>query len=332
MNAEQIRSFCQILGAKIGPSKRKGWVEICCPLAEFRHPKGRDRTPSFGIQLAPGRPSKAHCFSCGFSGTPGDIILELRHRKGRNSGIDFKTAYALAETDENLAGMEMQYAEQEPDDVVKKPVHYFPEKWLGTFPHCEEIEEGLEYCASRATPLSVIKKLDLRYDPLEQRVCFPVRDFDGALVGLHGRMIVSKKKYKPRFPGDEYLKYRMYVHAKQNNPVFWLGEEWVDLDKPVVVTESVFDLSRVFEVYQNVVCPLTADFSAEKAKRLRGASYLITLFDGDLAGRKGTVKLKRNLREVRFSNIALDEGVDPGECSPKLIKELLNPFIQNIYS
>ena len=73
--------------------------------------------------------------------------------------------------------------------------------------------------------------LDLRYDPIERRVCFPIRDFTGALVGLHGRAIDK----------DTTLKYRMYTVYKQKNPMIWYGEHWVDFDKPVLLVESVFD-------------------------------------------------------------------------------------------
>jgi DNA primase len=322
MNAEQIRSFCQVLGIRVSASRRKGWVEIPCPLAEWRHPSGRDKNPSFGIQVVNGRSSRAHCFSCGFSGTPGDVILELWHRLGRDTKLDLKAAYELAEDDETNGGVDFAYLPED-EDSGEKPVHYFPEKWLNTFPHCEDAEEALMYCASRATPLRIIKKMDLRYDPIERRVCFPVRDFAGKLVGLHGRLI--KKK-----PKEDDLKYRMYTHHKQNNPKFWLGEHHLNLEEPVVIGESVFDYSRILEVYQNTASPLTADFSYEKCQRLMDATHIITMFDGDLAGRKAAQKVKRSLPKVRVTSVYLQDGVDPGEMKPEAIKKLLSPYLGSI--
>src|SRR5438309_897261 len=110
MNLEQIRTFCSILGVKVHASRRTGWAEIPCPLAFDRHLKGKDKNPSFGIQITkPGRISKAHCFSCSWSGAPGDLVEELRHLLGKNYGIDFKTAYELAHEDDAGGVLELAY-------------------------------------------------------------------------------------------------------------------------------------------------------------------------------------------------------------------------------
>jgi len=259
-----------------------------------------------------------NCFSCGYSGQPGDLVEELRHLLGKTCGIDFKTAYELAHEDDAGGVLETAYAEEELQHKSNR-LWGFSEEWLSTFPLCTGMEDGMDYCAERKIPEWVVEKLALRYDPIEKRVAFPVRDFDGALVGLHGRSIEQKPD----------LRYRMYTYKGHNNPVVWYGENWVDLDRPVLVVESVFDLSRVFQVYQNTICPLTADFSYEKAQRLRDASRIINMFDGDKAGRVGASKLRKLLPKVPFSDILLEDDLDPALLSLKTIRSLVNPHIQN---
>lgn len=323
MNNTQIKKFCKALRVQTSSDKTKGWVQAPCPLARYTHQSGKDSNPSFGIEIKNGRSSTAHCFTCGFAGDLVELIIQLRYLAGKNSGFDFKQALKLAEADEQGGGMDLAYAEEEMEEA-KDETWYFPQKWLDTFPDCENSEKGLLYCESkRDLPLWVIRDLDLKYDPVEKRVCFPIRDEEGALIGLHGRGV--NKKVKPL--------YRMYTYPLKkghNNPKYWYGEEWVDWNKPVVVVESVFDLASVYRVYRNVICPLTAEVSKQKIQRIQDALFLILMFDSDKPGRKASYKIKKQLSHISIADIRLPEGQDPGDLSIPKIKKILKPHLDNV--
>ena len=128
---------------------------------------------------------------------------------------------------------------------------------------------AMDYLATRPVSPALAAALDLRADTAEGRVCFPVRDFQGVLRGLHGRAIA----------GGTSPRYRMYSQAGRNNPLIWLGEHWVDRTRPVVVVEGPFDLASVYRVYRNVASPLFANPPAEKILRMADALEQITFLD-----------------------------------------------------
>lgn len=332
MNAAQIRKFCRSLGIKVSVDKTKGWITAQCPLASWTHEKRRDDNPSFGIKVKPGRPSQAHCFTCGFAGDIMDLVLELKARAGKDSRMDLKLAGELAEDDEEGGGLELSYAEEDEKQEAQNTIEYFSEHWCNSFPVCTKSESGLSYFESRGVPRWVVDELGIRFDPNEKRVCFPIRDADKNLVGLHGRAIDDKTKPK----------YRMYTNlypAKnhKNNPVFWYGEEWVNWEDPVVIVESVFDLTSVYRVYKNVICPLTAEISIKKIERIKDAFSIILILDSDKAGRKAAYKIKSNIYRIKKTmpytkiiDVKLPPGKDPGDLSAAKISTILKPLLENM--
>lgn len=266
-----------------------------------------------------------NCFTCGFGGDLMDLVIELKFYAGKSSGMNLKLAEELAEDDEEGGGLELSYIEDDEEEGDKDETVYFFEQWLDSFPECTKSRAGLAYFESRGVPRWVVEELGIRYDPNEKRVCFPIRNNAGHLVGLHGRSI--NDKIKP--------KYRMYTHTYplkggSNNPKYWYGEEWVDWDEPVVVVESVFDLTSVYRVYKNVICPLTAEISVKKIKRIQDALYIILMLDSDKAGRKASYKIKKNLPHITIKEIKLPKGEDPGDLSVSQLSKKLNPLLDNV--
>jgi len=293
---------------------------MSCPLAAWRHDTGIDRNPSFGVYVHEKKPSRAFCFSCGFTGDLMDVVLEIKQNTGKSDQIDFKQAMRLAEADGTKEGLELAYYTEAKTD---KDIYFFNEHWLSSFMSCVDSEDGLNYCLKRGVPTWVVRELGLVYDSSESRVCFPIRDFDGRLVGLHGRSTNDNVQPVYRMYTDTYP-----VKGGRTNPDCWFGESTVQLDYPVVVVESVFDYARVYEVYKNVVCPLTASVNERKILRLQDSLFLIKMMDADKAGRSLSYKLKKTLLNVPQKDIYLPEGKDPADLTSsqvrKYIKSVLN--------
>jgi DNA primase len=165
----------------------------------------------------------------------------------------------------------------------------------------------------------VATELGVVADTSQQRVCFPVRDFSGKLVGLHGRGI--KNGADP--------KYRMYLQAGRNNQIAWLGESWVDLEKPIVVVEGPVDLASVYRVYRNVVSPLFANPGFAKIQRMADALEQVIFLDRGKGGDAGREKFRRSLsKDQTLHFVRPPEGrKDPGECSIAELKSMLAPFV-----
>ncbi len=299
---EPIARYLSALGSKVSPNQnRHGWVVAQCPLGPWRHKHGVDKHPSFGVKLEQGQgPAPVHCFSCGFSGDQYDLLLALRehvkqdaataaafYAPGEQEAWHARIAQAVQTFALNPNGV---FVPGDPTAVTAEiwgsADFVFPESFLEAFERAYFTDEaGTEhlhpYLVGRDVPYRVAEALDLRYDGYRERLCFPVRDPEGQLRGMQGRAIDGSE---PR-----YLHYR---YQGEMNRAFWLGENHVDWQRPIVVVEGPFDYARVFELTPQVVCSMgaiTSNTGQHKVKldRLRLARpTLVTLFDDDAAGEK----------------------------------------------
>lgn len=323
MKKEPARDFLKLLGAKVPSAQnRAGWVVSNCPLGPWRHDNGQSGPEVFGVKIE-GGDSRCHCFSCGFSGTQSDLILEMQYlnRVNPKGTYQFKAARELvmkAEEDIDLDALDSPDIEEMLFGDGADKEHYFPDWWLDTFLPWDQVKFARDYLEERGIHPMVATHLGIRADTNEDRVCFPVRDFSGKLRGLHGRVV--HKGIEPR--------YRMYLYAKRNNPHIWLGEHWVDLDKPVVIVEGPMDLAKVYQVYRNVVSPLFANPSFEKIFRMSDAMEVVTLLDRGTGGDKGRERFSAAMKHSVVTHLMPpSEYKDPGEMPPMEIAELLSEHV-----
>jgi hypothetical protein len=322
---EKIVEFLSCLGVPhANKGKRTGNVVSRCPLGPWKHEGGQSSPEVFGVKIEQGDP-KANCFACGFKGSLGLLMHKVRsENKLSPSGLvyDFKRANELLEEAEasqefdfDIPGIEERLA------AGKKGLHEFPAWWLETFPSVQEALPAMSYLHKRGVTPAIAEQLDLRWDPAQQRICFPVRDFNGVLRGLHGRAI--HEKTDPR--------YRMYTQAGTNNPIVWLGESWVDLDKPILVVEGPFDLASVLRVYPNSVTPLFASPSDAKLKRMGDAMEWFTFFDNGTGGDNGRARVDKLFGKDHVIKhvVPPTHRKDPGECG---VNDLLTCLVDLVPS
>lgn len=322
MRRDQSIAWLKLLGCKVPAAQsRSGWAVSDCPLGPWRHDKGQSSAEVFGVKDEPGD-SFCNCFSCGWHGKQSDLILEMRqlNKAAFHAKYPFGELLQLIATAEETAelqGLDSPDIEEMLFGDKSKP-HVFPEWWLQSFPRWDEVPFAKQYLTGRNVPASVAKALDLRTDTEQKRVCFPVRDFAGRLMGLHGRAIDDA--VDPR--------YRMYLQAKRNNPQIWLGESWIDVSKPVVVVEGPFDLTSVYRVYRNVASPLFANPSEAKLLRMADAMDWITFFDRGVGGEAGRAKVSKVMTGSVVTHLIPPEGCkDPGVMSVEQLVQILSPLV-----
>lgn len=328
MKKEPAAAFLKTVGATVPQHQpRTGWVISNCPLGPWRHTDGKSAPHVFGVRLDDG---VCKCFSCGWAGQPFDLLLELKYlaKKTSHTAINFKAAMEAVTglEDESTFHSKWQTLEEKLASV-KKELHEFPAWWLGSFPvwsaipfAVQYLEHGREGCDP--VPADIANFLDLRADTTEKRVCFPVHDFSGRLMGLHGRAI--HKGVEPR--------YRMYTQAGENNPLVWLGERWVDPSAPIVVVEGPFDMASVMRVYPNVVSPLFSNPSYDKLRRMAHVKEWVTFLDRGAGGDTGREKIDLVLGDSHnVSHVKpIDEFKDPGEMPADAIKHVLSKVLPDI--
>ncbi len=290
------------------------WINTHCPLAPWTHRGGTDRNPGFGVKIEPGD-SQVWCLACHFGGTQTGLLIELsRLLRGEVHTLDIRTAMRMiVDAEEGIEARNLWEDEDEEDQGD----FAFSEEWLGRFAEAYDRGQVHFYLEQRGVPFEVAQALDLRFMHSEDRVCFPIRNWDGDLVGLHGRAVLDV--IQPR--------YRMIKCQGKKNPRAWLGESWIDVERPVVFTESVFDLARVYQVYRNVACPLVSGMSIKKIRRMERCEQVILMMDPDQAGLYATQKIVRELGdECVIKTIQLIDN-DPGSMSVSEVASILDGVV-----
>jgi len=322
MNREQAISWLKLLGAKVPSSQlRAGWTISDCPLGPWKHEGGHSSSEVFGVKVE-GGDSFCTCFSCGFHGSQTDLVIYM---KMLNKGVpiskfEFGEAFQRIMQAEQTAELEGLDSPSIEELMMNPPnqLHEYPQWWLDSFAEVSHhIPWAVEYLEQRNVSFKLAKQFDLRVDTEQHRICMPVRDFQGRLMGFHGRAV--NENVEPR--------YRMYTYAKKNNPLVWLGEAWVDVNKPVIVVEGFFDLMSVYRVYQNVVSPLFSNPNMTKLKRMGDCSEVFTLLDRGKGGDTGRTKFSL-MKDSLVTHLLPPVGVkDPGEMSVEQLQNLLGEHL-----
>lgn len=309
MKQERAESLLKAVNSK--PSGyRNGWLLGQCPFGPWRHKAGVDAHPSFAIKLEDKKKSICKCLSCGYGGDLQDLLLDLtRHLKlSPATGYNMPVAASLimSEQDElDIDGYSIPEYSGKPNIDIDERV--IPEAWLATFQPVAKFPEAMTYLQNRGLPLKMLKALDIRFDPVDRRIGFPFRNFEGKLMGLQGRALDS----------DNPLRYCQYRYKKHYNAHVWMGENTLDLDRPVVLCEGPFDYTSIMRAYQNVAASFTSGLSVAKVKRMADAAHIITFYDYGAGGDAARRRIADILKGVPITHIIPTEEEDDAGAMPE---------------
>lgn len=315
MDDASIKKVLEMLGANLSKKQgRSGWIISDCVFGPWSHDNGKSHPDAFGVRRGPGD-NFCHCWSCGYAGDISDLPTDLYIKNKFNYVCDLPYADAGSVIDKGIEANPLTWEVPDIEQVLfgaeidlDTP---FPETIWNTFNLATGAIPAREYLTTRKIPEILWTAFDIRWDAIQRRVLMPVRDFDGTLMGIHGRAVDA----------DNKLRYRMYTYKRSDgvevtNPLIWLGEHWVDFDQPVVFVEGYFDLLSVYRVYPNVVSPLFANPSFLKLQRMNNADHIITLYDRGKGGDKGREKIDKWANGRKVTHIVPPEHrKDPGDMN-----------------
>lgn len=324
MREAAIRAAAQLLGvgAQSDPPNSQGWMSVGCPYAPYTHEKGFDRNPSMRVIVKEGGVSHWKCWSCNQGGDLVSILYEMQ-RLG-NETLPYEQLMALATGE----GEELVFPSFEHAPKEYEPPPVLPESWLSTMPTLLSMPQcvGAEYLHGRGYHEEDWQAQDVRWDHNRQRVCWPIRDAQGLLRGVQGRAI--HKEAKPKYLHYEY-------EDKARGSDFFLGEQHLNFDKPIVLVEGAIDKMGVHRVYQNVAAIMGAStiLRPEKLDRLATSFAIIPFLDGNKAGQAGMETIKRWCWKKRLcAPVYAPAGRDPGDLHEEIIGELLGEALGKLGS
>lgn len=290
MLEQDIRRLLGLVGIQFVRKTYSGWLEAPCPLAPWTHARGADRNPSFGVKEDATGMSGFKCQACHRKGTVPSLIRTLANfREEDYSDLELEAERTEMLGVVNLPDWEDRFAFKPEPEPLNTNLYYsmYPDVCL------PEYTDAHYYLQSRGITQEAAALMQLRYDPDENRVLFPVfspkpedAESDGwDLYGFTGRAI---------FPS---IKPKIKNYAGLDKRSFILGEHLIRATgrpQPLLVVEGLFAYAHLQtlqlheEDYFDVVAIMGSDMSDEQVERL--VSYdvpIYLLFDNDEAGDVG---------------------------------------------
>ena len=277
-------------------------VYVNCPLAKWTHKKGFDSRPSMSVKVNETGQSPAFCWNpeCAFKGS----LKRLVH--------------TLAEYD-NSVYLELfinLFNDYEQYDYTKFIDDFdisFDKVFEGSREHVYDKSLLLRYSKInkpwRCLSKKAVGDFDLRYDPVEKRVLFPVYSSSNELVGCSGRTICGHR-----------IKYKNYWNFQKSKYLY--GENFV-ANNSCVLVEGQYDTIKVYDTCRSLNHDVLGMFgsrlSDNQAKKiLTWHNKCIIFTDNDDAGRTAIEQIAKklynsldDLRIVFYRSL----NKDPGELT-----------------
>jgi DNA primase len=152
---------------------------------------------------------------------------------------------------------------------------------------------------------------------IEKKIIFPFRDEMGRTVGLIGRAVDTKEfkifaTEKAKHDGFFFGLYEALPHIYEENRAF--------------VVEGPFDYFAFSKVFPNTVGTMTAGISEAQYDYLNlFCDYIITVFDSDAAGQRGTDRIAEEHKKIY--SMDLGNYKDPAKCLEVLKLSAFKQFI-----
>jgi len=358
MNADQIEKLFSILDCT-DIRYRGSWINASCPFAPWRHKKGTDKTPSFGISVSPGSTSRFSCFSCGMSGDLKSLVWGLQRFRKEGDWYERAGRLLVAFDSPGLEDIEARiaFSENPSEATFAERFARAPVGWAGVtnVPHPHTKQTGgrkvlkldqLEYKkipekhlkASQSMPPEVLDYLtgprrklqhstlslwELGWQPYRRRIVIPVRDWDGNLVAITGRCLDVKDE-NGKWVHEQEPKFLHGTGFKRD--YFLFGEHLVQRGETGILVEGHFDAMYLRQMgYPNAVAVMGSHLSqVQTEKVLTMFSDVIIFPDGDEAGGHAAEKWEHALKgrtEVKVLDVLVDR--DPDEYDEEELEELM---------
>ncbi|OGN61281.1 MAG: DNA primase, partial [Chlamydiae bacterium RIFCSPHIGHO2_12_FULL_49_11] len=328
-SVEELRSkvdLIELIGSYMPLKKYGAQFKACCPFHQ-------EKTPSFYVY-----PDHYHCFGCNAHGDAMGFIMQY-------------LKLSFIESIELLAEKFQVRLERAEEAGEKIPVKEMKELMLNAarlfhlhLLFTEEGKEAQKYLFERGISLEFIERSMLGLAPLDpelivgmlgkenpllkevglvmkqrqnhcffiSRLMFPIRDYQGAVIGFSGR------HYKKESTGGKYIN-------TPETPLFHKGSVLFGFDSArlsiaregvAIITEGQIDTLRMqYAGFENTVSALGTAFGEAHVKKLvqLGISKAILLFDSDKAGHAAALKVGQLFQcaAVEARAALLPKGEDP---------------------
>lgn len=299
---KQIKS--ELHGTKLAKITKKGSdVIVTCP--NINHKGGNESRESCRVYCGDNPDIEygtCHCFTCGLSGPLYHFVATCF-----DEDDEFGKDWLVERFGNTLVEKQLQLTSINLDTQREQ---FMDESILDSF------QSYHPYMDIRKLSKKICETFQVKYDTHTQCLVFPVRDERGRLKFLTRRSVNSKK-----FIIDEGVEKPLYLlyFIKQHNI------------QEVTLVESQINALYLWSLGIPSICSFGCNITSKQLDLLNksGITHLYIAYDGDDAGRHGTMKVLNGIS----SNIVVDimqlpEGKDVNDLSEEQINQL--PIINSL--
>lgn len=270
----------------------RGWLVGQCPFAPYLHEYGTDSNPSFFVKVNPAGYSGFNCFTCHQKGNLTVMLNKLSNYREVN--YQYLIIRALTEeTPESFEDWDRIREEERVLEELEPMDDGMAQVYLSMYPLAWEHLQSREYLQARGGKEVTSRLLDLRFDPEEQRILFPVYGFDRELYGFTGRTILDQEDWPVSMDRKvRYSKVKDYAGLKKDRLI--LGEHLIqdDPQRPLLVVEGLFALAHMIDIgvreFADPIATMGSYMSdAHRDIIIEYGKPVHMLYDNDAAGRLG---------------------------------------------
>ena len=279
---------------------KQNQVLITCPF----HSDGQEKHPSCSIYIGEDDTllwGTFHCFTCGQKGSLIKFISSCLESSDYIAKEWLKNNF----TTKIITSVNID----DPINIKKQAKinkNYLNEDILNKF------QSWHPYIEKRHISKEIAKRFELKYDPSNECIVFPVRDKEGNLLYLTRRSVNGKK---------------FYIDSSANKVVYLLDEAIRNKYNQVIVVESQINALVAYSYGFPAVALFGAGTTENQIKELNSTNIIsyILMYDNDEAGRKGANRFKKLIKkDVFITDIIMPKNKDVADCTKEEFLKILN--------
>jgi len=280
-----------------------------------------EQHPSFAMSLTKGT---YYCHSCHVKGNLKTFLSEI--------GVDGRTVHI--QYGRILDSLSRNREQRESATIRSNPQQSaLPESVLGLFNYCPLPLTDPSYAdpSDRVYNEDLLRQMGIGFDIKHSRITFPLRDYQGNLIGISGRSTVGER---PRYKiyTNEYEAYGLPKRTSIiKGDILWNYEKVYSQvhckshETKVVVVEGFKACLSVLSAGVASVALLGSHMTKAQHRlfeRLGCTLYL--MLDNDDAGKHGLVQMAPQLAKTGFVKIVPYEGRQPSGLNSAQVLEALD--------
>ena len=275
-----------------------------CPFHE-------EKTPSFSVMPVS---QKYYCFGCGAFGDVIDFASKYHHWSTARTVYELKKRCGISDDEPQVT--RLSATKEAKKFIIRPPAKQIVQHTILPESVMDKYERRMDKLAEwidEGIPPEQLDRFCVRYDPLDNRIVYPVRLPDGKIFNVAGRTL------DPDFKGKKLRKYTYYYKVGKMDTLFGLYEnmESIRKKKEIILFEGAKSVMLASAYgYDNCAAVMTSHLNPEQRKILiKLGARVVFAFDSEVDPR-GNAEIEKLKHFVPCEWVCNRDGLLEPKMSP----------------